>query len=586
MTCEPPPRRTIIPLLFLLVAVASASRAWAESTLHVDDILGGSCQETWGTFRVTVTNNADRAVSGTLTMESTVEEKHRVYREVSLPAYESVSMLLHAPPAQCRRHFCFTVVGDEDVCIVTGGAWDSWRGDRMAEIMVITDDIGANPIRALGGWRVAWFSALRVRQRDLPERAVALGHLRIIVAERSTVQALSPERRRAIRQWTSTGGELVVVSLGNDRLQSIPLLDELLPSLADDDEAEWPSGIPSHRPRRIRTSYGSRCPAGLGMVHFIAVNEASSGGESIGTAFERLFTRRYVFPTQTWNDVELESASRGELVSDELISAIRARLDANIDESFPVWAYLLIIVLCSGSLFLVVRRWSKGRQGVWRLFATSGIVAIASCVVIYGLAHAARGEGNRYRSMSWIEVASGQTDGALWRRLALATDAPGAHSFVVDNDDLLITTPSAESRQNDGQEVLSITGRRWETVLAAEQGVVELDGAVTIHGGRYAVPFVAQNGLDVPIERAHAVIRGTWYELGRIAPGQRLERHLSTASQRSNMPSFLPDIWTRSNAVSQRNTTALIGEIDMGCPDRGSFRGDDCHTSLVVWRVQ
>jgi hypothetical protein len=426
---------------------------------------------------------------------------------------------------------------------------------------------------------------MRIRPKDVPEVAVAMRHLRVIVAELATLQALTERQRRALRHWVRTGGEIVFISANAPEIRQNLLAAELIRPSEVEDESDDTTAGGDGEPRRVFTGYGRRQPAGLGMVHIVSPGLADSNGLYLGTAFERIFSRRSVFPTQALHDVSLENAALGDLYNSELQAAVRARLDANIDESFPLWAYLLIVALSTAVLLVVVRRWSKGGRPVIQLFATCGVAAMASCVLIYGLAHAARGDGNRYRSMSWIEVASGETDGAMWRRVALAMDRPGVHTYAVPSDDMLITAPRADLREHDERAELSITGRRWETILAAEQGVVELDGAVTIEEDRSENLFIVRNGLSVDIEGAHAVIRGNWYEIGPVRSGQSVELQPSNEN-RCRAPSlFLPDVWTRLNAVSQRNTTALVGEIDIGCPDRGSFRGDGCHTSLVVWRV-
>ena len=123
---------------------------------------------------------------------------------------------------------------------------------------------------------------------------------------------------------------------------------------------------------------------------------------------------------------------------------------------------------------------------------------------------------------SSIEAGSGMTEGAMWRRVALAFDGPGTQALPREPGLLATARRSETVTDADGRQALLVTGGRWETVLTGEQGVVDLGGAIDIEWGDQGRPAGIRNGLDIPVTNAGLLFRNHSYHLGRIEPGARV----------------------------------------------------------------
>ncbi len=634
--------RTFLLWSCVLAILLVSGTARAQSLeVHVEDLLGGQCGQSWGTVLVSITNSGRSARSGELVAHGRRSGLHELRRPFTLPAGQSTEVRLQVPPNWCDLQFCVDIDGSRR-CAPSGGSWSDSRGDRNPDVLVVqdnlelrpafsviqtTDDLNNGPSRPSGS-RSLRVALARISGEDrvpmLAEETAGYAHLRLIVAEADLLDRVSRRERQALQRWVQTGGELAVVTIGVEQVLASQTIGALLPDL---ESGPGPlkvlyspnlttlfraSGSSLARcrsaaaalclrgPGLIEQPYGASQDVGLGRVHVLVTSpdaelegypEATNAAQS---ALESLLNRRHTIPVTTWRHVPLESASRGSLDghyrfngTNEINAAQDLHLDANQEHQLPLWVLLLVVLACTTGIFLIQRSWARGGRGVSKLVGPIALVALAGCLSIFLMSYAARGRGNSYRSMAWIEAASGQQVGTMWRRLALAFDAPGVYPLTLAPE-LQITAPHATTRFDGAEEVLEVSGGRWETVVATEHGTVDLDGAVEIEWGEDGRPRSVVNGLDSPLVNVRLFfgtdVHGPHvWDLGRLEPGQRVE-----LSERSNhydysLPAYVPQTIRNWTNTSREGLAAVVGEFEWECPDRGSFGGDQCHTTLVVW---
>ncbi len=444
------------------------------------------------------------------------------------------------------------------------------------------------------------------------------GGLRMVISEANLLTRITDDQRRALAEWVRTGGELAVVGADADELARVPLVRELVPgfevdtgrvapvfsSRFDRAYARWyrdpaPQMSPTRNPWSYdapgleTVSYGSRAYVGLGTVHFILASDALSGegegAEARATeAVNDLIDWSSRFLSYGWRGAMIDTASTGMLstyswsydYANEQDAARRLGLDPNLERRLPTWAYLLVVLGFTVTIFLIQRRWSRRGGKVWkRLVATSALVAAVGCLTLFALSWAARGSGARYRSMTWIEAASGVEQGVLWRRLALASDQAGTLELTSEPG-LRAAVPYGSYRGEGAGRSVELLASQWQTIIGTEHGVVDLGGTVELEWGRDNVVRRVRNRLDGTLRRAVLVVGNERYDLGDLAPGAGVSVEPEQLGAR--LPPFVPQrIGWRSEHGQMR--AAVVGELDLGCPDRGDFRADGCTTTVVIW---
>lgn len=630
---------TLLSSVCALTVAILATTAEAETvTVQTEDLLGGECMRSWGTLRVSVTNRSGRAQEGTLVAEGRRAGGHELRQPLTIQAGATAGVQVSAPPQWCQLRFCFVPDSGTRRCASYGAAWPPNRGSQQAELLIVQESLELRPVFSIvsngAGEDRSVPAALALVERSqqerrrlgLPERAAGYSHFQRVVFEAGLLGELNERQRRALRGWVRTGGQLIVVASEGTQFPNSSLLTELVPNLrgetgraresfSEDLTTRYEPGHEleaqgRHRSRLLTSdapglhpaAYGTRAAAGLGVVHFVEappeVELAGALTERRGQlvagasrqALDQLIQYNNILSDSLWQAPDLNLAALGQL--DGAYSAPDSRqehraaqalaLDANHSDRIPIWVYVLIVALCTAALFVFQQRWSKSGKGVARLILPVAATTLAACFLVFGLSSAARGVGNRYRSMAWIEVASGEQEGGIWRRLALALDSPGRHELEVDPT-LAIVARGATSQMQSGARTMWVDGGRWQTLLAAEQGTLDLRGAVHIEWGADGKPSAVRNELPVTIEGASLQFGSERYALGNLEPGASLglsERHVRIPAE---LPMFLPESVTRRETFQSRNNAALVGTIDFECPTRGDFRGEACSTSLIVW---
>jgi len=264
---------------------------------------------------------------------------------------------------------------------------------------------------------------------------------------------------------------------------------------------------------------------------------------------------------------------------DEREAARFLALDPNLNNRLPIWVYLLVVLVFTTLFFLIHHRWSRRGGRVWRMLALAGGLALAGCLLVFVLSWAARGPGARYCSMAWIETATGSPYGVMWRRLALASDQAGTRTLPMEPG-LEALAPRNEIRDFGDRRELRFEASRWETVVAAEHGVVELEGTVELRWGMNDSPTTVVNTFAGPLRDTVLIVGGNRHYLGTIESGGEHQVDYDTVG--ASLPLFIPDL-IAERAENGPMTTAVVGKLDLGCPDRGEFAGERCYTTVVVW---
>lgn len=459
----------------------------------------------------------------------------------------------------------------------------------------------------------------------LPTNPTAYHHLNYVVIEAALLPRLSEGQRRALSMWIRTGGELAVVADGARQILASTLLTELLPGLSAAEHgsvktvfepglrhfaelssrrlsegSELAQMLAFDAPGLGATSYGAEASVGVGAVHLLIastlVNSREAGGAYrsslpvLGGLFDRPRVRSR---GSTW-ELSPQAVYQGNDVigypsthtAAPLLTVSRlGGLDANHANRPPLWLFVILVLGAALSVYLVQRRWLAKGASVLLLVAPMVAIAMAGSLSVYGLSWAARGHGARYRSAGWIEAESGEKLGVNWRQVALSFGAGGEQRIPLEGDSTLITSPTAEHRIDlDGRESLIIDGAQWQTIPATEMGVVELGGTVEIEWDGL-VPVAIHNGLPQAIEDMVVSSTSQCWQVDRLEAGQRLE--LPAAQMRCH------ELFDFDLFLSQRLREAIIhntymdvlvaGRVDRGCEDLGSFRGERCETTLVVW---
>jgi hypothetical protein len=612
--------------------------------VQVEDVLGGQCSLTWGTIRVTVANHTSDRTRGDLVIMLRSMERVDFVLPMTLEPRATGQAMVVVPPNWCGVQACFRSEGRRDRCSSTGATWPDGRGHHNGEVLLIQRELELRPALSVarvtnelrdsryesyseynGGTsptRSPLVTVLEVGTDGapllLPNEPVAYQHYRMVLTEAAVLARLDDGQRRALGLWVRTGGELTVVGRSAREIGDAALVRELVPGFSAGDgevpavmspglravhffgdlEAETDSvldrGTFAHAaPRLEATSYGTRLDVGLGTVHFVmvapAVSESLEGASvSAGGAVEELLAWSGRFRSAGWQGVNVENGMLGVLpeyytTPDNLLpereAASRLRLDPNLNDRLPIWVYLLVVFGCITVMFLLHRRWVRRRGQVWRLAGSSAAVALAGCLLVFVLAWAVRGSGSWYRSMAWIEAGSGSRAGVMWRRLALATDAPGSRTVPFQPGLPLL---ARDVTLDLARRTARVDASRWETVIAAEHGVVELDGTVELsspEAGRVEV----RNTFDRPLRGAVLVSGGEHHRVGTIEAGEEVVVDTTRNVAPAALPVFVPGEIDR-RTIAPPGAVALVAEVDAGCPARGDFAAQRCDTTLVVWR--
>lgn len=636
-------RTSLMALLVVLNVVSLTSSARAQTVaqpleLEVEDLLGGDCSRSWGALRVLVRNRSSRHVEGVVSVNTIGTDFTFLEQPMGIDAGEVSSIVVYAGDNWCSIQACFQPEQGTRRCSPPGSTWREERGSDNANVLLIQRELELRPALAVAQVRpmprsdyiaVSQEGETGVPPRvalaryqdpagppDLPEQAPSYHTLRMVIAEAGVLAQIPEVQRRTLSDWLVTGGEVTVVGQNAEELAALPLIRELVPGFsADGGEmlpifssslnqvySRWvrdpvpqvPIDQPSlryHAPGLETTSYGSRIVVGLGSLHLILASDEVRGDPDDGPpsgasiALEELLDWPGRFSTYGWNGVQVEVGSSGYLPryvgtfdsTDELNVARRLELDPNLNARLPLWAYLLVVLVFTVAIFMVQHRWSKRGGKVSRLIVTTGGIALAGCMLVFVLVWLARGPGERYRSMAWIEAASGTTTGVIWRRLALASDEGGIQELPLAPG-IMAAAPSSSLQLRDGGISLRFPTSRWETVIAAEHGVVRLDGTVTMEWADARQVASVRNELGTTLRHAVLVMEGSRYDLGDLEAGESVAIHGGLIG--ATLPAFVPDDLDRR---SRQGRAAVAGEIDMGCPDRGGFAGDQCTTTVVIW---
>ncbi len=630
-------------VIALLITLASSDSAWAQHridnvSVEIVDLMGGDCSRSWGTLRVTATNHSPLRMLGTLTISLWGGPHDQITQSLALGARGSASVEVIMPPNWCGIQACYEREGENEGCSSIGAVWPSERGDRAAEVLVLQRDLELRPVLSVASVRNVRTDTFSLNTVDTPERRppivsfgvldgegstpvlphreVGFGHLRMVMAEVNLLGSLGEEQERALSRWVQTGGELTIVARSAGEFAALSLVRDLVPGLVagrgrlgpvfspglDTICSEWhEDNVPSELRRSLTyeasglesTSYGSRAHVGLGTVHFVLVSERVHSSSTLGQptrgarALDDVLAWSSRFQPFGWRGAAVNSGTSGMLPRysgtydppDEREAARFLALDPNLNNRLPIWVYLLVVLVFTTLFFLIHHRWSRRGGRVWRMLALAGGLALAGCLLVFVLSWAARGPGARYCSMAWIETATGSPYGVMWRRLALASDQAGTRTLPMEPG-LEALAPRNEIRDFGDRRELRFEASRWETVVAAEHGVVELEGTVELRWGMNDSPTTVVNTFAGPLRDTVLIVGGNRHYLGTIESGGEHQVDYDTVG--ASLPLFIPDL-IAERAENGPMTTAVVGKLDLGCPDRGEFAGERCYTTVVVW---
>ena len=635
-------RNSLVAVLALLVTLSWCDTAWAQTridtvSVEVIDLMGGECSRSWGTLRISVTNRTPRRMSGAVGINLWGSPREQVTEQMSLPAEGVAQFDIVMPPNWCGVQACFKRDGETEGCSGIGATWPSERGDRNAEVLVLQQELELRPALSVATVRNERRDAYSPHSQEapgrrppmvafavlegldahpsLPDRTVGYNHLRMVMAEAAMLDTLSPEQAFALDRWVQTGGELTVVARSANDFAKLSLVRSLVPGLVpgrgdigavfseglDFVATEWDDGAASGELRRSLsyecpnleiTSYGSRALVGLGSVHFVLVSGEIHDGLGPARvvrdrhALDDLLDWAHRFRSFGWGGVNVDTGTSGALPRytgsydspDEREAARILELDPNLNNRLPIWSYLLVVLVFTTLLFWLQHRWSRKGGRVWRMLAITAAMALTGCLLVFALSWAARGTGAKYCSMAWVETATGSPHGVMWRRLALASDQAGIRTLPLEQG-LEPAAPGNELHGSGEERELRFEASRWETVLAAEHGVIDLDGTIELTWVASS-PTTVSNTFSTPLRDAVLVVGSSRYWLGTVGAGEQVDVDPDMAG--GSFPVFAPDHITQ-RAQSGPMTAAVVGKLDLGCPDRGEFTGERCYTTIVVW---
>lgn len=626
-------QRWAIATTVLAAVMLVTSSALAQGvSVEVNDLTGGDCNQRWATLRVLVTNHGSSPVTGELSGFSHSNDQHELRQSVTLGPRESYSILVEAPPNTCDYSVCFDGGLTHRSCANVNTAWEHSRGNPSLDVLLIQRNLELRPALSVSGTESrnsTLGAALAVRRDapryfDLPLRAHGYQHMRFVALESDVASELSVQQRTALTQWVRTGGVLVIVAASAEELLRDPVAAMLAPDLTQEqgpttvlfsstlsnlfrvDDTALAEGTGAaellrfNAPTLRSESSGSRIDIGLGVLHFvIAADRADVPGTvesstAARAALDELFRDDRPTLSTLWRGAPVHNVSRGELdnsysshnAMSERRMATHLGLDPNQADRLPLWIFFIVVLATTAAVFFFQHRWSRGGRRVASLFLPALAIAVLGCSTIFGLAYASRGAGERYRSMAWIEGGSGEGHAIIWRRLALAIDSPGEHELSRDNR-LAFTAPRAVTpfdTDSAQTQTATISGNRWQTIIAAEHGVIDLDGAVEIDWSTGLSPIAVHNGLDIEITDARLIHNSSSYQLGTLQAGARIDLDTLQPIPEWDDDRLLPTQAARLDEHDgHMSRAALLGTVDLGCPDRGDFEGEQCTTTILVW---
>jgi hypothetical protein len=598
-------------------------------------------------MEITVSARDQAEIRGELRV--TAPRPNRVVKRISLsvPTGGQGRTLVQLAPPWCNQTICFHAQDGDHSC-THGHGIGATEANTRTDVVLFTSDSTiaqalsvAQPTTAERGHHGTSPTGIRVHNVGhdqgpplLPVAAASYRHVELLVVEAELLDRLTEEQARALRNWVRVGGELAVISGGASQVLGSEFLRRLLPGLTAEAgpittvfspnlgsisktarpsemrPLPLPSPTPSENPVAFNapgltaTAYGGACPEALGRVHFVIVdhdvhraerNASRRPEQAARGGLAALLARRPGQGLSLWRAAPLGRAGEGALLDGEaalpaeLTAARLTELDPHRANRPPSWIYLAVVAAVAIGLAWFRLQWERRQHNIFRLIAVTATVNILACTLMFGVTLAARGSHAQYRSLTWLETATGATEAALWRRLALGLGRPGTYRLTSEPG-LLILAPRGTATYGDTggaegrNEHLVVKGSRWETVLAAEQGVVPLEGALELSWveGR---PQAVRNGLRQTLQQTYLLHGGGYFALGDIPAGT--ERPVPNGETGVGLPESLlpffgqvPERWPQGE---RRARAALLGRLETSCPQRGDFHGQQCETFLLAW---
>jgi hypothetical protein len=430
--------------------------------------------------------------------------------------------------------------------ITTGG---KRLDQRAVNLRQVTDEqlvaVVADQPASLGGFdRLASGRgrSINVRPEDLPEQALALGSLNLIILAGGDVSRMSEAQQTALYQWVALGGELVVTggpaSMGT--LGSLPerlrpatatgthQIDGFAPLSAFAGKVVPAGGVtvadlqPVPDATVVAATYGHplivRRDVGEGVVMALALDlEPFVGLVGLDNLWSVLAVAR---PASVWDSPGPTSGA--------LATAIGSLPQLRLPPVDWTVALIVIYILIVGPLnYLFLRR----RRRLDLAWVTIPGLTLAASVTIYGAGYMVHGSNLTAYELSTVRLVPGTDVARVWTTVALFSPASrgydvslaGALAYPVDNSSgMPLTTGALDVVEGAGNGVRDFEIDQWAIGGFAADAVVTWPGGTA--GGLafdgQLVKGTVRNPFGRTVSDAMVMAPGTRQPLGVLDAGK------------------------------------------------------------------
>jgi hypothetical protein len=406
---------------------------------------------------------------------------------------------------------------------------------------------------------------------EIPALANALAGLDVFMFHDVDTGSLTAEQQAALREWVLAGGHLIVAGGDSWQRTTAGLLDllpvtlrgtvpvESVAALADylhlpadtlDESMTAADSVPNPS-AQVLVSAGTtpllvRQTMGSGMVDFLAVDPNAEPLRSWAD-------KQYLWYAMTVSTGQRPSWANGFNYWTAAREATLTTFSNVLPTFFQLCGFLLLYIVLLGPVNYAVLKLINRREWAW---FTSPVLIIIFAVLAYQVGFNLRGNVPTVNRLTVVQVWPGSDQAQVHALVGVQSPRRSTYDIAVDRGYVLRALPqtgiglnvpttidegtryAADSIPIDAGTIASFTASGFTPAPGLDASAVWHlgDGTQTVH-----VSGSFTNTLDVPLEDAVVLIRGTAQALETIAPGRTVTFDLPFATSSDPGPLALGD---------------------------------------------